>query len=288
MNKLKTFLFCLILLVPAISHGAEISLSAEPNEYLVGEEFLVDVYIDTEGELINAIEGKLYFKQSELEVVSIKDGNSSINFWVTKPNIVSQGFVDFSGVTPGGVRGKDKYLFSVVFKPIKAGQTYVEVKEAKSLKNDGLGTRVKTDVSNLTVEIGLNDTALDGKMKFEDKIEPETFLPTVGRDSEMYEGRSFVAFSTQDKQSGVDYYEVKEGIFGKYVRAVSPFVLNNQDLDNIIYVKAVDLNGNERVVSIKPENYRNWYKRTEILGIIVLVILVSLYNRKKWFNLGEE
>lgn len=288
MNKLKTFLFCLILLVPAISHGAEISLSAEPNEYLVGEEFLVDVNIDTEGELINAIEGKLYFKQSELEVVSIKDGNSSINFWVTKPNIVSQGFVDFSGVTPGGVRGKDKYLFSVVFKPIKAGQTYVEVKEAKSLKNDGLGTRVKTDVNNLTVEIGLSDTALDGKMKFEDKIEPETFLPTVGRDSEMYEGRSFVAFSTQDKQSGVDYYEVKEGIFGKYVRAVSPFVLNNQDLDNIIYVKAVDLNGNERVVSIKPENYRNWYKRTEILGIIVLVILVSLYNRKKWFNLGEE
>lgn len=288
MNKLKTFLFCLILLVPAISHGAEISLSAEQNEYLVGEEFLVDVYIDTEGELINAIEGKLYFKQSELEVVSIKDGNSSINFWVTKPNIVSQGFVDFSGVTPGGVRGKDKYLFSVVFKPIKAGQTYVEVIEAKSLKNDGLGTRVKTDVNNLTVEIGLSDTALDGKMKFEDKREPETFLPTVGRDSEMYEGRSFVAFSTQDKQSGVDYYEVKEGIFGKYVRAVSPFVLNNQDLDNIIYVKAVDLNGNERVVSIKPENYRNWYKRTEILGIIVLVILVSLYNRKKWFNLGEE
>ena len=288
MNKLKTFLFCLILLVPFISHGAEISLSAEQNEYLVGEEFLVDVYIDTEGELINAIEGKLYFKQSELEVVSIKDGNSSINFWVTKPNIVSQGFVDFSGVTPGGVRGKDKYLFSAVFKPIKAGQTYVEVIEAKSLKNDGLGTRVKTDVNNLTVEIGLSDTALDGKMKFEDKREPETFLPTVGRDSEMYEGRSFVAFSTQDKQSGVDYYEVKEGIFGKYVRAVSPFVLNNQDLDNIIYVKAVDLNGNERVVSIKPENYRNWYKRTEILGIIVLVILVSLYNRKKWFNLGEE
>ncbi len=288
MNKLKIFLAYLILLTPVVSYGPELTLITEQKDDAVGEEFQLAIQMDTEGNSINAVDGKVYFEPGNLEIVSIKDGNSSINFWITKPNITPGGIVDFSGVTPGGMQGKDRHLFSVILKPIKVGKSSIEIRDVISLKNDGLGTRVRTSVANLSVEILDNSSGSTSKLAIIDSREPESFLPTIGRDSEMYEGKNFVVFSTQDKESGIAYYEVKEGVFGSYVRAVSPFVLSNQNLDSMIYVKAVDFNNNERVVSIKPYNYKNWYKRTEILGIIVVVILFAFYNRKKWFNLVEE
>ncbi|HRH25450.1 MAG TPA: cohesin domain-containing protein [Parcubacteria group bacterium] len=288
MKKLKVLIVSLVLLVPVITFGAEVSLVSKDKEYVVNKEFTVNVYLDTEGDSINAVEGDISFKPSVLEVVAIKDGNSSVNFWINKPGLVTKDKISFSGVTPGGVRGQDRLLFSIVFKPIKSGESNVDIGDVVLLKNDGLGTKASTKVVGLSIKVvpstggpATNEVVIDDR-------EPETFLPVIGRNSEIYEGKSFLVFSTQDKESGIEYYEVKEGIFGEYTRAISPFVLNNQKLDKKIYVKAVDLNGNTRVVSIKPENYKVWYKRSEILGIIILVILVVFYNRKKWFNPAEK
>lgn len=288
MKKLKVLIVSLVILVPVITFGAEVSLVSKDKEYVVNKEFTVNVYLDTEGDSINAVEGDISFKPNVLEVVAIKDGNSSVNFWINKPGLVAKDKINFSGVTPGGVRGQDRLLFSIVFKPIKSGESNVDIGDVVLLKNDGLGTKASTKVVGLSIKVvpstggpATNEAVIDDR-------EPETFLPVIGRNSEIYEGKNFLVFSTQDKESGIEYYEVKEGIFGEYTRAISPFVLNNQKLDKKIYVKAVDLNGNARVVSIKPENYKVWYKRSEILGIIILVILVVFYNRKKWFNPTEK
>ena len=288
MNKFKVIIIGLVFLAPSFLYGAEVIVESLSNEYALGKEFNVDIYLDAEGDSINAIEGKLLFAPSILQVVAIKDGNSSVNFWINKPSLTEKNEVSFSGVTPGGIRGDDRHLFSIVFKPIKTGSSSVQIKDVVSLKNDGLGTRASTKAGGLSIEVVPIVVDVDSNVAITDTREPETFLPVIGRDTEIYDGMSFIVFSTQDKESGIEYYEVKEGVFGRYVRTVSPYVLNNQDLDKKIYVKAVDMSGNTRVISIRPENYRNWYKRPEILGIIVIVILAAFYNRKKCFNLAEK
>ena len=64
----------------------------------------------------------------------------------------------------------------------------------------------------------------------------------------------FLVFSGIDKQTGIDYYEVKEGQ-GNWKRAEFPYVLEDQTLQGIIEVRAVDKAGNERIAEYTPSQY---------------------------------
>jgi len=70
------------------------------------------------------------------------------------------------------------------------------------------------------------------------------------------DGKYFLVFSTQDKGSGVDHYEVREGRFGGFSEVSSPYILKYQSLDKKIFVKAIDKFGNEikKLKSIKRNN----------------------------------
>ncbi len=80
-NYLLTVLVVFILL-PSLSSAAEISLDSKTKEIGVGSQFEVGFFLNTEGEDINAVEGKIIFPKTLLELKEIKDGNSIINFWI--------------------------------------------------------------------------------------------------------------------------------------------------------------------------------------------------------------
>ena len=61
----------------------------------------------------------------------------------------------------------------------------------------------------------------------------------------------FLIFSTTDKQTGIDCYEIKEGE-KDWKKEKSPYLLEDQTLRSIIKVRAVDKAGNERIIWIKP------------------------------------
>ena len=84
-----------------------------------------------------------------------------------------------------------------------------------------------------------------------DTIPPEAFEIELYQDPSIFGGKYFIVFSTTDKQTGIDHYEVKEGK-RKWQEAESPYLLGDQKLESIIKVKAVDKAGNERTVLIGP------------------------------------
>jgi hypothetical protein len=149
------------------------------------------------------------------------------------------------------------------------------------LQNDGLGTKVDTVKRSFNF-FNSNESTVSEKVDFfiEDKSPPEDFLPSVGSDTEMFNGAHFVVFSTQDKESGINHYEVREGFWGEYVVAKSPHLLQDQSLRKTIYIKAVDNNKNKRVVTIAPQNPLKWYQDYLILSIILLLV-VGLFTLKK-------
>ena len=274
------FLLSLALFVAVPVFAAEIRLDAHRSEINSGEQFLMDIVIHSE-ESVNAIEGRLTFPQDLLSVKEIRDGNSVINFWVEKPRIEASGVILFSGITPGGFSGANNNIFSVVFEAKNTGVASVALQNIKALKNDGLGTETALSTRDTAVSIKSGDSNTR-KETLTDTELPEDFNPTVESDPNIFDGKYFLVFATQDKASGIDRYEVREGEWGWFRIAESPYLLKHQSLDRKIFVKAIDKVGNERVVIIPARVSRVWYKDYAIFVILIIAALAYLIWKILW------
>ena len=157
--KLKTALILAILYFIFFSvpvFAAEISFDAKTREVSVGEQFEASIFLNTEGEYINAVEGKVIFPENLLELKEIRDGNSIVNFWIERPKIKSDNQITFSGIIPGGYIGKKGLIFSAIFQSKNEGKGTIEIREAKTLLNDGKGTQASLSISNLQFLMALD------------------------------------------------------------------------------------------------------------------------------------
>lgn len=286
-------LFCVLFsvslaLMPVLASAAEFNLVFQTQEIRIGDQFEAGFFVNTENEDINAIEGKIIFPEKLLELKEIKDGNSIINFWIEKPRSDSSGEVIFAGITPGGFKSENGFVFSLIFAPKEKNEGRIEFSGIRALKNDGLGTPADVSTRPLEFEIAEADLAPEEsiEIKTRDYEPPESFAPEIARDESMFGGKWFLVFATQDKGSGIGRYEVKEQkrarIWKKWETAESPYVLKDQELRSHIFIKAVDKAGNSRVETILPRNPLKWYENYLIWGIIILIIMLSWLALKKF------
>lgn len=262
--------------MPSVVFGAQAYFVVPQNTVGVGQEALVEVYIDTENISANAVEGSIVFP-TNVEIVDVKNGNSSINFWVDQPHVVGKGSISFSGIVSGGITGKI-YLFSIRVKSLNEEDVSFNFGNIQVLQNDGTGNELK--VNTMPGKLSVVDGGVGMIEDKGDVIAPEGFKPEIAQNDEMFDGAYFLVFAAQDKGSGIDHYEVKEGFFSTYTKAESPYVLRNQKLDVKVYVKALDKKGNERVVIVNPQNPVPWYRDYTILGILLVVCLIGFFIQR--------
>ncbi|MBI5072013.1 hypothetical protein HZB93_03955 [Candidatus Falkowbacteria bacterium] len=273
---LSTFYF----LFSGSAFAAEVSFDTKTQEIKVNQLFEVGVFINSEEEDINAIEGRVVFPSNLLEVKEIRDGNSIINFWIERPK-AKNGEIIFSGITPGGYNGGQGLILSIVFSAKKEGNGAIEFGGVKALRNDGQGTETDVKISNfqflISKQIPISEIPMP---EIKDNEPPEEFAPQIAADPAIFEGKWFLVFATQDKGSGIDNYEVCEGK-RKCVTVESPYLLQNQNLDEEIIVKAVDKSGNERDATIPARFPRPWYKDYAILAILIIATIALVYLIRK-------
>lgn len=284
----KIFIIALFLLIftPIVSFSAVLSLDTEKQVFTVDEEFLVEVFIDTEDVSVNAVEGVVRFPLGLLTLKEIRDGNSSINFWVEKPASQKAGEVYFSGITTGGFSGANRFLFGMVLQANKIGSGSISWNGVQILQNDGLGTKVKTQSKLLDFTVSGEKSGEQANLSIVDTNPPEIFSPFIGSDPSIFNGQYFVVFSTVDKGVGIDHYEVREGIWGNYVRAESPYLLTDQALSKKVSVTAFDKSGNTRTIDIKAKNPSLRFQFGVIIGIILIICIFfwkkirSIFSRR--------
>ena len=285
MKKISLFLVFLtgtLLACPA--SAAVFSFSTDANDLYVGDQFEVKAFIDTKDENINAVEGIISYPTGQLQLLDIKIGDSLINFWLEKPTI-SYPHLAFSGITPGGFVEKNGYLFSLIFQAKNGGTGSVAYTDPRALKNDGRGTEAKSSARALPIKI-ISLARKNGPRLYSplpDALPPEIFQSTISRSPEVFNNKLFVYFDTQDKNSGIDHFEVKEkkyyNIFGftyetgRWQFAESPYLLHDQGLNSEIQIKAVDRAGNERITTISPTNRASWYQNVLFWCIILLIVI---------------
>lgn len=296
-NKIKFLLPLIFVLmffaVSQAAHAATVYFNSSQTSAGINNEFEVRLLLDTAGENINAIEGQILFPSDSLSLVDIREGDSIVDIWLQKPALSQENSIVFSGITPGGFSGvyeplnpdkKFGKILSMIFKARKAGQVLFEQQNVRVLLNDGKGTPANSTLTPLIMNITDQPGILSEQM-MPDITPPEPFFPEIAMDPAIYNGKYFVVFSTQDKGTGVDHYEIREGS-GNFVAAESPYLLRNQNLDEEVDIKAVDKSGNERTAIIYPKNPRPWYKKYFVLFIIIIAAFAyaawGLFLRKKF------
>ena len=278
---LSSFFF---LLSTVSAHAGVISIQTESKKFHLGDVFTIDVVVNSEGQTLNAVATDVVFPNELLEYVKDNDAKSVLSLWVEDPELVETSTVHLSGITPGGFNEPDAQIVSLTFKVIGQGQGNIETSNAQLLLHDGLGTQAMVKAENVHVSI-VEGTSLLSVNAVDDE-DPENFTPTITSDPDVFNGAYFMTFATEDKGSGLHHFEVKEGLFGSYVVATSPYKLKHQSRDVKVYVKAIDANGNQRIVIVYPQNKEAWYQnKNAIAGILIVCVLTLLmflfYTRKR-------
>jgi hypothetical protein len=307
-----------VILIPSASSAARLYFDPAAGARGSGDVFTIKLKIDPEGQCINAMESSINFSEN-LEFVDFSTADSIFSLWINRPSmdtakaVNSKKIVEFSGGIPGGFCGSPKgeleetnILAEAVFRVREdaGGEGILKIDPmTKVLINDGKGTEAPLRLSSAIFPIssGTSTSANDWRPRLdEDKIPPEPFLVEIQQAASVYGGKYFIVFSTTDKQSGIDRFEVSEerreeaqGFLGKiraslgsgkgeavWKRAESPYLLMDQELRSVILVKAFDKAGNTRVVKLgsrNPGKPRTAQKSFETLGFILAgLILMSL------------
>lgn len=286
---LSLFLFAGTAFAVPMAFAARVSFSDSGARVNVGDQLIVDVLISVdESEPINAVSGTIAYPAQTIRARGLRDGASFVPLWIEQPEIKEQGrdteHISFAGVIPGGFSGllqpfggktQAGLLFSIIFEAKETGSARIAMEDIMVLLHDGKGTpaEIKTEPRVLTIY-----PAVDNVEEYteEDTTPPEEIFTEITNDPALFAGKWFIAFYTTDKESGISYYEVKEGD-GEWIHTKSPYLLSDQSLTEKIFVKAIDRAGNIRVKEIAPSYPLLSYKRSPLWGIIGVLLLVGMY-----------
>ncbi len=115
-----------------------------------------------------------------------------------------------------------------------------------------------------------------------DRTPPESFTPLIATSTDLYDGESFLSWSTVDKTSGIAYYRVRTGFFGFWRDATSPQKLSRPLVGDTVRVRAYDTAGNYFDAFAPFPGYVSvpiFYTLIGLLG--ALLALCGVYSRRK-------
>jgi len=270
--KLFTIFFLITICLAQPVAAAQLYFKSTTSEPAVSTNWQVSFWLDTAGEQINALEGTISFPSQLLELNNINNGSSIINFWLEDPYQISPGQIKFSGIIPGGFNGQAQ-IFTINFRPQNEAADTIRLSETKLLLNDGQGAELPTTNLNFHFQITQPQNPPEIVIDVSDQYPPENFVPILTKVPEIAGNKYLLIFSTQDKASGIDYYEIKES-FWPAKKIQSPYILKDQSLSSTITIRAVDKAGNVRTVKIPPTNPSNFKFLLKFAIILIIIILI--------------
>ena len=312
--------------VPQVASAATLYMDPSETHAYRADTATVAVRIDTDdGECINTADIVVSYDPSVI-AVDVSRGDSILSLWVEDPKIDQNTHtVTFAGGVPNGYCGRvpgDPQLSNVLAKIVfqvpgfsvgtdNKKEAHISFgTESHVFLNDGLGTLapLKTFGATITLDDKAGNALTDhwSEAVQQDTVMPSPFSIELVQNDTVFSGKYYVVFSTTDKQSGIDHYEVLEepikelslfkwGIPNRsWVKAKNPYVLVDQSLKSVIRVKAIDKAGNERIAIFAPEDTARLIDPTHIILIATLavlmfgvVFLVSILLRRRFFKTKE-
>ena len=282
------------IMSPAAASAASLYLDPAEGTYGPGDTFILSVRLGNDDTCINAAHVELTYPKDSLRAVDFGKGGSIFPLFAEEPVLDTEhGLVTFSGGVPGGYCGRiegdpglSNTLGRVVFTVTNSSAKKVSVDiSTHSLVylNDGFGTSVSPKVTSAAISLAATPTQKENPWLAQvksDTILPEPFDVEVQSTKGVFSGHYYLVFSTEDKQSGVDHYELLEHAGWKTV--TSPYEVRDASLLQQLRLKAVDKAGNERIANFSPEKIpaRQYSVEGYIpLSIIGILLLLAIFTK---------
>jgi len=149
-------IFCFLFSVSAVQ-AATLSASPSTGTFTVGSTFDVSIFLNTEGQIINAVEVSLAFPSDKLQVISPSTGQSIITIWTSPPSFNNQtGRMNLQGGIPGGINVSNGLVSRITFRVKSVGSAILQfLDDSKVLLHDGKGTEVLGQKTNGVFELVL-------------------------------------------------------------------------------------------------------------------------------------
>lgn len=248
---LKSILLCLIAVltvVPSIvlaqkNYNAqdllaksEIFIAPRNGSFLVGSTFESQIYINTKGNSLNAINLKIKYDPSKLSLVNPSGGKSIFGIWVEPPYYDNKnGTAGMSGIVTDGIKTSSGLIVTMTFKVVGTGNTTVSITDQTSANlNDGYGSEVL--LTRGRAEYTLNNRPPEGVYIYsETHPSGDTWYnnnsPIFGWDVKQPAEGFAVLFDTllqsnpepviTNKDQVMNYTNISDGIWYLHVRPVS-------------------------------------------------------------------
>ena len=310
------FLGLFFLLFASSADAASLYIDPPRAELNRGDAVELSVRLDVDeaaGQCVNAVDAVLTYSEN-IEPVDVSIGDSIFSIWVEQPKIDKENrTISFAGGMPNGYCGRvtgdprlTNNLVKLIFRApgfTIGGNSAADNPEASvqfteftaAYLNDGFGTKLAPRTFGATMSISKTAGAggiIDPWRETVglDEIPPEEFSILLQKGDLEFAGEYYISFNTTDKQTGIDIYQVMEepidqlGNFAwgradaPWVTTRSPYVLEDQTLNSVIRVRAIDKAGNEYVATLLPdESLRtksgNQMTTVLVFGFVLLIIL---------------
>lgn len=149
-----TCLFFFFVFVAQVD-AATLYLLPESKTFGIGQEFSVDIKVNTEDVSINATQATIRFPTGILELLSADKEGSTFRFWIEEPVISNEaGTLRFIGGTAKGVSGESLQVLKMKFKAKGVGVAELTVTEAVVAAADGKGTNVLSTIEGTSISVG--------------------------------------------------------------------------------------------------------------------------------------
>lgn len=153
------FFFFLAFFVSNLGEARAATLSIQPSSgtFQVGSTFDVSLYLDTQGQTVNAVEAFVRFDPDKLQIVSSIADLSIIDLWVDQPKYNNRdGTIELRGGIPKGVNTTDGLITKLRFRVKGIGTAVVKfTDESRVLLHDGKGTDALYETRNTVYQLVL-------------------------------------------------------------------------------------------------------------------------------------
>lgn len=182
--------------LPQLGAAAVLSPSVSVTTAALGSVITVDVLLDSQGDVINAVEAVLRYDPNQLLALDLSRGKSFLTLWAEEPHLVRPGEIALVGGIPDGSLVVGGNVVSVTFKTLRAGPVMVQVDSTRSgvYLHDGFGSpaSLETPPLSLTVEQPLTLT-------------PQLSSLSHPREGVWYRDNTFLVDWTVHPQSVISY-----------------------------------------------------------------------------------
>lgn len=132
--------------------AATLQISTNRTTLAIGDQFTVDVKVDSEGIGINAAQATIQVPADIVQIVSADKAGSVFNFWIADPVIASDGSkVTFVGGSTSGFSGKSLQILRILLKVRGSGRADIVFTDGAVTVNDGTGANVLSAMQGASI-----------------------------------------------------------------------------------------------------------------------------------------